>query len=391
MHHYKYLIVGGGMAADAAVRSIRKADQNGSIGLFSLEDDPPYDRPPLTKGLWKGRPLERIWRKTADLDAKLHLGRKVEQLDAHLHRVFDDQGAEYSFDKLLLATGGEPIRLPGEPDKVIYFRTLKDYQKLRKLTETHQRFVVIGGGFIGSEIAVALANLNKQVSMIFPEDGIGARIFPAGLSDFLNEYYRSHGVKVLTNQSVSTIETHDEQMTVKTKAGQEILADAVVAGLGIRPNVELARQAGLTIENGVMVDKYLQTSQPDVYAAGDVISFYSPVLDVRMRVEHEDNANVSGTIAGQNMAGIPTEYTQLSYFYSDLFDLGYEAVGELNPAYEIVEDWQELNRKGVVYYSREGRVRGVLLWNVSSKVAAARALIAESGPFKDSDLIGKIK
>ena len=277
------------------------------------------------------------------------------------------------------------------PDKVIYFRTLKDYQKLRKLTETHQRFVVIGGGFIGSEIAVALVNLNKDVSMIFPEDGIGARIFPAGLSDFLNEYYRSHGVKVLTNQSVSTIETHDEQMTVKTKAGQEILADGVVAGLGIRPNVELARQAGLTIENGVMVDKYLQTSQPDVYAAGDVISFYSPVLDVRMRVEHEDNANVSGTIAGQNMAGIPTEYTQLSYFYSDLFDLGYEAVGELNPAYEIVEDWQELNRKGVVYYSREGRVRGVLLWNVSSKVAAARALIAESGPFKASDLIGKIK
>lgn len=391
MPHYKYLIVGGGMAADAAVRSIRKANQNGSIGLFSMENDPPYDRPPLTKGLWKGRPLERIWRKTVDFGAALHLGRKVEQLEARLHRVFDDQGVEYSFDKLLLATGGEPIRLPGASEKVIYFRTLKDYQKLRKLTETHQRFVVIGGGFIGSEIAVALTNLNKQVTMLFLEDGIGARIFPAGLSGFLNEYYRSHGIEVLTNQSVSTIESHGEQMTVKTKAGQEIQADGVIAGLGIRPNVELARLAGLAIENGVVVDKNLQTSQPDVYAAGDVISFYSPVLDVRMRVEHEDNANISGTIAGQNMAGIPTAYTQLSYFYSDLFDLGYEAVGELNPAYEIIEDWRELNRKGVLYYTQEGRVRGVLLWNVWSKIDAARALIAELGPFKALDLIGKIK
>ena len=391
MTHYQYLIVGGGMAADAAARGIRKIDPDGPIGLLSLENDPPYNRPPLSKSLWKGRPLERIWRNTASLGVELHLGCKAQQLDATLHRVIDDHGAEYSYDKLLLATGGDPIRLPGAPEKVIYFRTLRDYQKLRQLAETGLRFVVIGGGFIGSEIAAALANLNKQVTMLFLEDGIGARLFPSSLSGYLNDFYRSHGVEVLPDQAVSTVEMAGEQMLVKTKSGRELQADGVVAGLGIRPNVELARQAGLAIENGVIVNKYLQTSHSDIYAAGDVISVYSDVLGTRMRVEHEDNANVSGTLAGQAMAGNPIPYSQLSFFDSRLFDLGYEAVGELNPAYEIVEDWQEPNRKGVLYYTRQGRVRGVLLWNVLSKVDAARSLIAEPGPFNPSDLLSRIK
>jgi 3-phenylpropionate/trans-cinnamate dioxygenase ferredoxin reductase subunit len=211
------------------------------------------------------------------------------------------------------------------------------------------------------------------------------------LATFLNEYYRERGVEVLSNQSVTSIESEGEGLVVRTKSGQEIHSDAVVAGLGIRPNVELAKQAGLAVENGIVIDEYLRSSQADIFAAGDVISFFSPVLRTRMRVEHEDNANSSGMLAGQSMAGQLSAYTQLSFFYSDIFDLGYEAVGELNPAYEIVEDWQEPFKKGVIYYLNANRVRGVLLWNVWQKVDAGRALIAEPGAIKPGDLMGRIR
>jgi NADPH-dependent 2,4-dienoyl-CoA reductase/sulfur reductase-like enzyme len=171
---------------------------------------------------------------------------------------------------------------------------------------------------------------------------------------------------------------------------REIMADVVVAGIGIQPNVELAQSAGLAVDNGIRVDRSLRTSHPDIYAAGDVANFYSPDLDQRLRVEHEDNANTMGRLAGQAMAGKPTSYDHLPYFYSDLFELGFEAVGELDARLETVADWQEPYRKGVVYFLRDGRVQGVLLWNVWEQVDAARKVIAETGPFRAGDLKGRL-
>ena len=156
MKHYRYLIIGGGLTGDAAVRGIRELDTKGSIGMISMEPDPPYTRPNLSKGLWKGRPLEKIWRNTQDLGIELHLGRKVTYLDPFEKCARDEKGEEYSFDKILLATGGSPVRLPFGEDNIIYFRDLQDYQRLRALTECGENFLVIGGGFIGSEIAAAL-------------------------------------------------------------------------------------------------------------------------------------------------------------------------------------------------------------------------------------------
>ncbi len=164
----------------------------------------------------------------------------------------------------------------------------------------------------------------------------------------------------------------------------------VVAGIGIVPNVELAQEAGLAVGDGIVVDSYLRTSHPDVYAAGDVASFPDALLGVRRRVEHEDNANTMGRAAGRAMAGAAVSYEHSPMFYSDLFDLGYEAVGELDTRLRTVVDWQEPYRKGVLYYLEEGRVRGVLLWNVWDRVDAARALIAEPGPFEPADLMGHI-
>jgi 3-phenylpropionate/trans-cinnamate dioxygenase ferredoxin reductase component len=390
MKHYQYLIIGGGLAGDAAVRGIRELDPEGSIGMFSTELYPPYTRPNLSKGLWKGRPLEKVWRNTKELGVELFLGRQVTHIDPLEKCVSDELGDDYTFDKLLLATGGSPVRLPFGGDDIIYFRDLRDYQRLRTLSERGEQFLVIGGGFIGSEIAAALTMVGKKVIMVFPADAIGANVYPNDLSHFLNDYYRQKGVEVVTNDSVTGLEKSGDRFMVRTRNGRAFEVDGVVAGIGIRPNLELATQSGLHVENGIIVDEHLLTSAPDIFAAGDVANFHHSALGKRVRVEHEDNAIHMGRLAGRNMAGAKESYTHVPMFYSDLFELGYEAVGEINSKMETVTDWEEPFQKGTIYYldSLDQRVRGVLLWNVWGQVERARALIAEAQPFKAADVKG---
>ncbi len=390
MKHHKYLIVGGGLTADSAVRGIRKIDPDGNIAMICDEHDPPYDRPPLSKSLWKNKPFESIWRSPNGLNLDLFLGKKAVALDAEEKLVTDDAGDEYRYDKLLLATGGSVRRLPDVGESVIYFRTANDYRKLRALSERGSDFAVIGGGFIGSEVAAALAMNGKRVMMIFPSGEIGSRIYPQPLAAFLNSYFREKGVTLLASETVKSVRVSGEKTIVTTGSGKEISADGVVAGLGILANTELAEQAGLKVDNGIVVDELLRTSNPDIYAAGDVANFYSAALGKRMRVEHEDNANVMGEMAGRNMAGASDIYSHQPYFYSDLFDLGYEAVGELDSGLDIVEDWKEPFRKGVIYYLRDGNVRGVLLWNTWGQVAAATQLSAGKERHTLATLLGKI-
>ena len=390
MPHYKYLIIGGGMTADAAVKGIRESDSEGSIGLIGEESDPPYNRPPLSKGLWKGDAPESIWRGTEKQNVALHLGRKAQALDPRASRVTDDQGSVYTFEKLLLATGASPRPLPFDDGSIIYYRTVRDYQSLRTLTEGGRRFAVIGAGFIGWEIAAALAMNGKEVVMLFPGEAIGDHIYPRDLARFLNDYYRQKGVSIVSGETVTGVERTVQGTKVKTQRQREFLVDGVVAGIGVTPNVELARSAGLKVENGIVIDEYLQTAGNGIYAAGDVASFFSPALGKRLRVEHEDNANTMGRTAGAAMAGQASPYHHLPFFYSDLFDLGYEAVGELDPRLETAADWKEQHREGAVYYLGGGRVRGVLLWNVWGQVDAARQLIKEPGPIRVEDLKGRL-
>lgn len=390
MKHYRYLIVGGGMTGDAAVRGIRELDSGGSIGMFSMEPDPPYTRPSLSKGLWKGRPLEKIWRNTQSLGAELHLGRKIIHLDPLKKYVRDEKGDEYTFDKILLALGGSPNRLPYGDDNIIYYRDLQDYQRLRALSEQGEKFIVIGGGFIGSEIAAALTMIGKKVVMVFPEETIGASIFPNDLSYHLNDYYRQKNVKLVTNDVVVALEKKGDHLTVRTRSGRNFEVDGVVAGIGIHPNLDLAKGSGLQVDNGIVVDEHLKTSAPDIFAAGDVANFFHSALGKHVRVEHEDNAVMMGKMAGRNMAGANEVYTHVPMFYSDLFELGYEAVGEMSSRMQIVTDWQDAFNKGVVYYLEHGRVRGVLLWNVWKQVDNARALMTEAGPVKAEDLKGRL-
>jgi len=226
--------------------------------------------------------------------------------------------------------------------------------------------------------------------MLFPESSVCSRIFPADLAVAVTEMYRSKGVEMLAGESVVGVENRGGRPAVLTAGGRQLAVDAIVAGLGLLPNVGLAQGVGLRVENGILVDEQLRTSHPDIFAAGDVATFWSPALGVRIRVEHEDNAVSQGAAAGRNMAGSGEAYHHLPFFYSDLFELGYEAVGRLDPALETFADWKEPFREGVVYYLLGGRVKGVLLWNVWGKVEAAREMISRPEPMRPSDLKGRI-
>ena len=392
MPDYRYLIVGGGLTADAACKGIRSVDAEGSIGLIGDEPDPPYLRPPLSKGLWLGKDESSIWRGTDEQGVDLLLGREAVALDLDARTVTDDRGETHGYEKLLLATGGRPREIPGAAPGVVYYRTVADYRTVREAAKEGTPVVVIGGGFIGSELAASLAANGCAVTMVFPEDAIGARIYPSDLALFLNEYYRGRGVDVRPGEMVASIERDGDGFRVRGKNGAALDAEIVVAGLGIVPRDELATGAGLPADNGIPVDDRGRIAgRDDVFAAGDVARFPAHDLGQDLRVEHEDHAKSHGHQVGRNMAGANEPYDHLPFFYSDMFDLGYEAVGQLDARLDVIAEWQEPHRKGVIAYrDDDGRARGFLLWDVWGKVDAARALIQKAQPVSAESLRGAI-
>jgi len=390
-HLYDYLIIGAGMTADAAAKAIRKADAEASIGMVGDERQAPYERPPLTKALWKGdKPVDSIDLGTDRSGAVLHLERRIEVLDRDDRSARDDHGDIYRYRRLLLATGATPRKLPFAGDRVINYRTLDNYLALRRYAVPGAKIAVVGGGFIGAEIAASLSTAGCQVTMMFPGASLGAGRFPAALAKFIDGYYREHGVTLMPGVKVVDGKADADGVEVALSDGTTCRADAVVAGLGVTPNTGLAERAGLRVDNGVVVDEQLRSSDSDIFAAGDVANFHNAALDLRQRVEHENAAISMGEHAGRAMTGAGEAYTLLPYFYSDLFDLGYEAVGLLDDRLDVVENWTVPYREGVVYYIDDGRVRGVLLWNVWGQVDAARELIAERGPHDAENVRGRL-
>lgn len=395
---YRYLIVGAGLAGASAVEGIRELDPTAPIVLIGAEPDLPYNRPPLSKGLWTGKEkLEAIFvhdRKFyEDHSVTLALGSAVTRLDSQNHTLSDSRGQTYRYEKLLLATGGAPRRLAipgGDLEGISYFRTLADFRFLHGQAAPGRSAVVIGGGFIGSEIAAAMSMNKLNVTMVFPDQHLCARVFPESLGKAMVQMYQSKGVTILSGDAPTAIERQGNQFLIQTRAGQQIRSDLLAVGIGIAPDTELARAAGLTVGNGIEVNAQLQTSHPDIYAAGDNALYPDPILG-RRRVEHWDNARNQGKQAGRNLAGAKEPYAYMPFFFSDLFDFGYEAVGEVNSRLQAFADWQEENRTGVIYYLSDNRVRGVMLCNVWNKVDDARALIAQDNPVTPADLRGRIQ
>ncbi len=398
MTEYDYVIVGGGLAGASAIQGIRELDAEGTILLIGEEVHLPYDRPPLSKKLWFGQTrVEEIFLHELDFyrrnRVELVLGIRAAGLDPREKTVADANGKLYRFGKLLLATGGTPRRLPipgGDLDGICYYRNLDDYLHTRSQAAPGKSAVVVGGGFIGSELAAALSIAKLDVTMIFPDDYLCSRVFPDYLGQALLRHYQDRGVHIVARDKPVSFSRDGAKFVIRTEGGRTLESDIAIVGAGIAPDIELARGAGLEVGNGIAVDEYLTTSNPDVYAAGDNAFFPYPALGRSTRIEHWDNALNQGLWAGRNMAGARRPFTYQPYFFSDLFEFGYEATGEVDARLETFADWQKENHTGVIYYLAGGRVRGVMMCNVWDKVDAARALIRQGDVVTPDSLRGAI-
>ncbi len=396
---YKYIIIGGGLAGSSAIDGIRELDNTGPILLIGNEKHQPYDRPPLTKKLWFGKKkVEDIFLHTQEFydrnSVALALGVTVTALDIADKSIVDDQGKTCRYEKLLLATGGTPRVLPvpgGNLEGIYYYRYLDDYLRMRREAATGKSAVVVGGGFIGSEIAAALAINNVKVTMIFPGPYLVDRVFPENLGTAIQRHFSERGITVLNGEKPAAFTKNGGRFVTRTESGKEIESDMVIVGIGIALSLDLARRAGLQTANGIIVDEYLQASLPGVYAAGDNALFPYRELGKQTHVEHWDNALNQGKCAGRNMAGAHEPYTYMPYFFSDLFEFGYEAVGEVDSKLETFADWQKENETGVIYYLKDGRVRGAMMCNVWEKVEAARDLIRQGKQWSTEGLRGLIR
>lgn len=377
LFEYDYLIAGGSLAADSAIKAIRKEDENGSIGLLCDEPFPPYRRPALSKHLWQDDDRSRIWLETERHDVDIMLSTKAVGLDPQNKTLTDNYGVEYTFNKLLIATGASPRKMNPSCGDVHYFRNLSNFETIRSASEYAREIVILGGGFIGFELAACLNESGKSVTMIFPEELLGSLIFPAELSRFLHDYYTGKGVKILSDDvPEAVIESHGRR-SITTRNGKRLEADMVIASVGCIPNSDIAMNAGLQVDNGIVVDENLNCGHPDIFAAGDVANFHSLALNRRMRIEHADNAVMMGRHAGLSMLGHKDVYGHIPSFYADMFDQNLKAVGMIRSDMDIRAEWNVPLKEGTLYYSRENRISGVLYWNMPAKLDAARSLIAE--------------
>jgi len=388
------LIIGGGMTADAAAKGFREIDPDGSIGILSEDVDPPYARPALSKKLWTDPDFD--W-SGAELDtagetgAEVRLATRVVSIDPEAHEVTTIDGDRIGYGRLLLATGGRPSA-PGfeESERVLLYRSAADYRRLRAVANGRGHIVVVGGSYIGQEIAAALVQEGVRVTLVLPEDVVGGAVFPASLARNVDTLFREAGVELVTGARATGGREQGEQVTVDLEDGTFLEADAVVVGLGIEPAAALAEDSGIETGDGVLVDEKLRTSAPDVLAAGDVASYPDRILG-RRRIEHVDNATEQGRAAGRNLAGADEPYDHTPFYYSVLFGNRYEAVGTLDATLRTVERWLDGDREGVVYYlDEEGHPVGVLNWNHEGALDDARAVLASQPPLTAEQLSGAL-
>ncbi|MCY0877644.1 MAG: FAD-dependent oxidoreductase [Firmicutes bacterium] len=386
---YEYVIVGAGMAADAAVRGIRRHDPKGRILVIGDEPYPPYQRPPLSKKLWLDMRMEQVWldgwkRRGADL--WLHTA--VTRIEPQHRRLMTRTGSTVQYGELLLATGVRPRRWDDAPDAVYYVGDVATHVRLFQALAEPRQVIVVGGGFIGSEMAAVLSTRGHQVTWVLPQAYPFEGFFPPVLADHVAAAYQQHGVQLVVGSWVERVEENPGGgVRAHLKDGRDIRGDLVVAGLGSEFNDELAKAAGLATGPGIVVDTWLKTAADHVWAAGDV----AVMAPHHEPMWHEDHALTQGRVAGENMAGAKKPYTHVPFFYSDLYDDGYEAIGRCETRYEVVEDWVVPGREGVVYYLDQGRVVGVLNWNVWDGIPKARDIMAEEHPWEARDLVGKIR
>ena len=331
------------VAGYAAKESASRGLGSGELTIISAEDTLPCERPPLSKGFLSGRDTEDgilinklEWYEKQGIDTKLRT--TIDKIDLKKKRLYADSGEVFEFEDLLIATGASARKLdcPGNDlPNVFYLRSLADSRKIREKAASFKQAVVIGGGFIGMEVASVLSQKNIDTSLIIREDRAWSRVFTQAMSEFFERYYLSRGVKLLKNESVASLQGGD-RIDVLLLSGRKISCDMVVAGVGAAPVTDLFAKSGLAIENGIAVNEYLETNQSRISAAGDVANYVDKVFGKRRRVEHWDNAVSQGQHWASMIFGERRPFLHVPYFFSDIFDLSFELWGDSEGATQTI-------------------------------------------------------
>jgi len=384
--HFRYVIVGGGVAAAAAIEGIRSRDAQGAILMISRENHLPYRRTPLTKELWFGTlavdalPVHPDgFYEEQHVEVKLRC--EVIELDIEHKVLWDERGDHIGFDEVLLATGCRPRRLAAagaEVSSVRYYRDLEDYVDLERRMDRFQHVTIVGGGFTAVEMTVAMHSRGKEVSLVLPEEYPLYRMLPREFGMGLLEYLRDMDVEIASGDTLVRIEEAGGFVHAHTYNGNDLSTQIVLVDQGSEPLLELADAAGLDTDDGIVVDEYGRGSRPGVWAAGDVAEFPYLALGQLMRVEGSDHARQHGRAVGANMAGANEPYAHLPVKWFRVGDLQFEGVGEMSARLDTEVVWIEPGREGVAFYLRDDVVRGVLLVNSSGRLDWARGLIRDA-------------
>jgi NADPH-dependent 2,4-dienoyl-CoA reductase/sulfur reductase-like enzyme len=368
----KYLVIGGGMVAGYAAKELASRGLgSGELLIISADDALPYERPPLSKGFLSGKENEAgilinnpEWYRQQGIEVKLQT--EIESVDLQKKRLRATSGETFEFEALLIATGARARKLdcPGNDlPNVFCLRSLDDSRKIRASTESCKQAAVLGGGFIGMEVAAVLAQKNIETTLILREDRVWNRVFTAPMSEFFERYYVSRGIQLLKGEWVSRLEGKDRVSGAVLSSGRKIPCDLVVAGIGATPVSELFTNSGLTAENGVVVNEYLETKLPDIFAAGDVANYLDIIFDKRRRVEHWDNAVSQGQHWASLVRGDRQPFSHVPYFFSDVFDLSYELWGDSEGSTQTVARGDLNSSSFSVWWLKQGRLVSAFTMN----------------------------
>ncbi|BCS92618.1 NAD(P)/FAD-dependent oxidoreductase [Metallosphaera javensis (ex Sakai et al. 2022)] len=383
----QYLVIGSGVSGYHALDEFASSRPKVDVMMVTGDRSLPYDRPPLSKEYMRGE-IERdsiFFSLPEGYRDRIITGVNVEEIRGNV--AYLDNGSEIEFQRALIATGGRPrkLNIPGG-DRVNYLRTLEDADRIREKAKTSKSALIVGAGFIGMEVGASLTKLGVQVQMVEVKPYIWSTFVDEKVSRFFQEYFERRGVRFILNESVSGFEERGK-LRAMLSGGREIEADLVLVATGIQPNVELAERSGISVNNGVLVDRFLRTSKENIYASGDVANIEDPVSGKRRRIEHWNNAEYTGRLAARNMMGKEEEYDFLSTVWSDIFDLHIESAGETTGYDEYVIRGTMENGSFNVIYLKAGLVNGYVAVNrPGDELEALNSIIRERKEVNPSKL-----
>jgi 3-phenylpropionate/trans-cinnamate dioxygenase ferredoxin reductase subunit len=381
MSERTFVIVGASLAGAKAAEELRQQGFDGRLLLIGSESELPYERPPLSKDYLRGeskRDAMQVHDEAFYRDGKIELmlGATATQIDPTGGLVHLKDGEPIKFNALLLTTGASPRRLnlPGhELDGIQYLRTITDSEAIRAKLKEGGHVAVIGGGWIGSEIAASARQMGVGVTMISDQGLPNEHAFGREIGEFYRDVHLSHGVELIAGDGAVAFGGNGSVSSVRTDSGRVVECDFVVVGAGATPNVELAQQSGLVVDNGIVLDSHLCSSAPNVYAAGDVANAWHPFYQERIRIEHWGNALKQGPAAARSMLGSDEEYEELPYFFSDQYDIGMEYSGQPDPDAEVVFRGDRDAGEFIAFWLRDRRVTAgmnVNVWDVNDQIQA---------------------